>query len=53
MFKKQIFLSTPNLWGIKNIWGVTALEYHPVSAGLGRTVARKSSIWGLHICAGG
>jgi len=24
-----------------------------VSAGLGRTVARKSSIWSLHVCAGG
>jgi len=29
--------------------GVTA----PVSAGLGRTVARKSSIGGLRVCAGG
>jgi len=32
--------------------GVTASECPIVSAGLGRTVARKSSIVGLHICAG-
>jgi len=25
----------------------------PVSTGVGRTVARKSSIGGLHVCAGG
>jgi len=25
----------------------------PVSAGLGRTVTRKSSTGGLHVCAGG
>jgi len=25
----------------------------PVSASLGRTIARKSSIGGLHVCAGG
>jgi len=32
---------------------VTASECPTVSAVLGRTVARKSSIGGLHVCAGG
>jgi len=35
----------------KNL-GVTAPEFHTVSAGLGRTVAIVSSIVGLHVCAG-
>jgi len=37
------------LGGHKNDFGVNA----PVSAGLGRTVARKSSSGGLHVYAGG
>jgi len=48
MFKTN-FLSTTKSRGHKIIWGVNA----PVSAGLGRTVARKSSIRGFNICAGG
>jgi len=41
-----------NLGKNKKDLGVTAPECPPVSAGLGRTVARKSSIGGLHVCAG-
>jgi len=33
--------------------GVNAPECPPVSAVLGRTVARKSSTGGLHVCVGG
>jgi len=33
--------------------GVTACEYPTMSTGLGRTVARKSSNGGLHVCARG
>jgi len=38
--------------GHKKIWG-NCLRMPPMSAGLGRTVARKSSIGGLHVCARG
>jgi len=48
-----MFLSTTKFGGHKKDLGVTALECPTVSAGLGRTVARKSSIGGLHGCAGG
>jgi len=53
MFKTK-FLSITKFWeGHKKELGVTAPEFPTVSAGLSRTVARKSSIEGLHICAGG
>jgi len=38
--------------GAQKRFGVTAHECPTVSAGLGRTGARKSSIGGLHVCAG-
>jgi len=50
---KQIFLSTTQFGGHKKDLGVTAPECPTASAGLGRTIARKSSIGGLHVCAGG
>jgi len=37
--------------GTKKIWG-NCLECPTVSVGLGRTVAKKSSIGGFHVCAG-
>jgi len=40
------------LGGTKKDLGVAAPECRTVSAGLGKTVARKSSIGGLHISAG-
>jgi len=40
------------LGSTKNIWG-NCPRMSPVSADLGRTVARKSSIKGLRGCAGG
>jgi len=46
---KTNFMSTTKFRGHKKIWGVNA----PVFAGLGRTFARKFSIGGLNICAGG
>jgi len=49
---KQIFLSTTNLGDTKKIWG-NSPRMLPVSARLGRTVARKSSIGALHVCAEG
>jgi len=45
----QIFLSITKFVGHKIDLGVAS----PVSAGLGRTVARKSSIGDLHVRAGG
>jgi len=50
---KQIFLSTTKFGKHKKIWGSLPPKILPVSEGLGRTVARKSSIWGLHVYAGG
>jgi len=41
------------IWGGTKIFGVTAPECPSVSAGLGRTVARKSSTGGHHVCARG
>jgi len=38
--------------GEKKDLGVTAPECPTVSAGLDRTVAKKSSTGGLHVCAG-
>jgi len=49
---KRNFLSTTKFWEVQKYFGVTAPERPTVSAGLG-TVARKSSIRGLHVCAGG
>jgi len=50
---KQIFLSTKTLGGTQNRFGGNVLRMPPVSAGLGMTIARKSSIGGLYVCAGG
>jgi len=52
MFKAN-FSEHNKIWGAQKDFGVTASECSTVSAGLGRTVARKSSIRGLHVCAGG
>jgi len=41
------------LGGHKKDLGVTASEYPLLSAGLGRTVGRKSSVRGVHVSAGG
>jgi len=49
---KQIFLSTTKFRGHKKDLGELPPNA-PVSAGLGKTVARKSSIGDLHVCAGG
>jgi len=51
MFKTN-FLSTTKFGGHKKDFRVTAPECSTVSAGLGRTVARKSFIGGLRVCAG-
>jgi len=50
---KQIFPNKTKFGGHKKDLVVTSPEFPTVSAGLGRTVARKCSIGGLHICAGG
>ena len=50
---ETIFLSTTKFGGHKKDFGETAPECPTVSAVLGRTVARKSSTGGLHVCAGG
>jgi len=50
---KTNFSKHNKIWGHKKDLGVTAFECSPVSAGLGRTVDRKSSIGGLHVCAEG
>jgi len=47
--QKQIFLSTTNVGNKKYNFP----RIPPVSASQGRTVARKSSIGGVHVCAGG
>jgi len=47
-----MFLITTKFGGHKEYLGVTAPECPTVSAGLGKTIARKSSIGGLHVCAG-
>jgi len=41
------------IWGAQKDLGLTAPKCPSVSAGLGRTVARKYSIGGFHDCAGG
>jgi len=46
MFKTN-FSERNKIWGTQKRYGVTAPEYPPASAGLGRTVARKSSIGSL------
>jgi len=50
---KQIFLSTAKFGRHKKNLGVTAPKFATASADLDRTVAKKSSIGGLHVCAGG
>jgi len=52
MFKTN-FSEHNKIWGAQKYLGVTAPECLTVSAGLGKTVARKFSIGGLHVCAGG
>jgi len=49
---KQIFLSTAKFGGDKKYLGITAPECPTVSASLGRTVARKSSIGASCLCRG-
>jgi len=49
---KQIFLSTIQFGGSKKVMGVTAPN-GPVSVGLARTFARKSSIADILAYAGG
>jgi len=41
------------IWGAQKIFGDNCPRMTPVPAGLGRTVARKSSIGDLHVRAGG
>jgi len=41
------------IWSAQKRFGGTCSRLLSLSAGLGRTVARKPSIGGLHICAGG
>jgi len=52
MFQTNFFYAQQNLAGQKIDLGVTAPECPTLSEGLGRTVARKSYIGGLHICTG-
>jgi len=53
MFEKK-FSEHNKIWGgTKKDLGVTAHKCPTVSAGLGRTVPRKSSIRDLRVCAGG
>ena len=49
---KQIFLTPTKFDGHKKDLGSNWTRMSPVSGGLDRTVSRKSSIWGVHICAG-
>jgi len=50
---KTFFRAQQNLGGHKKDLGVIVPECPTVSVGLCRTVARKSSIGGLNVCAGG
>jgi len=51
---KQIFLSTTKFVGAQKMFGGNCPRMPtPMSAGLGTTMAWKSSIWGLHVYAGG
>jgi len=52
MFKTN-FSEHNKIWGHNKDLGVITSECPTVSAGLGRAVARKSSIGGLHVFAGG
>jgi len=52
MFKAILFRAT-NFRGGQKRFGGNCPRTPPVSADLGRTVARKSSIGGFHVCAGG
>jgi len=46
---KTNFSEHNKMWGHKKRFGATAPECSIVAAGLGRTVARRSSIGGLHV----
>jgi len=50
---KQIFLSTTKFGWAQKGFGGNCPQLPTLSAGLGRIVARKFSIMGLHVCAGG
>jgi len=52
VFKKK-FLSTTKFGWAQKGFGGNCPHLHTLSADLGRTVARKSSTGGLHVCAGG
>jgi len=52
MFKTN-FPEHYKIWKVQKDLGVFVPELPPLSVGLGRTDARKSSIWGLLVCAGG
>jgi len=52
MFETNFSVHNKIWWPLKGFGG-NCPEFPTVSACLGRTVARKSSIGGLHICAGG
>jgi len=50
---KTNFLSTTKVGALQKRFGGDYLRMAPVSTGLGRTVARTSSIEGLYVCAEG
>jgi len=50
---KTNFSEHNKIWGTQKRFGGNCRQIPSVSTGLGRTVARKSSIGGLHVCAGG
>jgi len=52
MFEKNISQHN-KIWGAQKRFGGNYPRMPLVSAGLGRTVARKSSIGDLPVCAGG
>jgi len=52
MFERN-FSGYNKILGAQKRFVVTAPECPTVSANLGRTVVRKSSIGGIHVCAGG
>jgi len=52
MFETNFSLDN-KIWGAQKVFGGNYPRMHPVSAGLGRTAARKSFIGDLHVCASG
>jgi len=48
-----IFSEHNKIWGAQKRSGGNCTRMLPVSAGLGSTIARKSSVGGLDVCAGG